>query len=150
MIPCISFFTYRQRTSRWPMIPVSVSWSRVIHPYGSSVNHWRRQWTTPTYRPSRQNSHYINVIMTAMNLKSPASRLFTQPLIQAQIKENIKASCHWPLWGEFTGKFPAQRASNAEKVSIWWRYHAFLTLKLHWLFNSFHLTAMYWPVILNQ
>ena len=31
------------------------------------------------------------------------SRLFYQPLIQAQIKENIKAPCHWPLWGEFTG-----------------------------------------------
>ena len=36
-------------------------------------------------------------------LKSPVSRLFTQPFIQAQIKENIKAQCHWPLWGEFTG-----------------------------------------------
>ena len=35
-------------------------------------------------------------------LKSPASQLFTQPFIQAQIKENTKASCHWPLWGEFT------------------------------------------------
>ena len=35
-------------------------------------------------------------------LKSPASRLFTQPFIQAQIKENIKAPRHWPLWGEST------------------------------------------------
>ena len=35
--------------------------------------------------------------------KSPASRLFTRPLIQAQIKENIKAPRHWPLWGEFAG-----------------------------------------------
>ena len=34
-------------------------------------------------------------------LKSPASRLFTQPFIQAQIKENIKAQRHWPLCGEF-------------------------------------------------
>ena len=33
-------------------------------------------------------------------LKSPASRLFTQPFIQAQIKENIKALRHWPLCGE--------------------------------------------------
>ena len=24
-------------------------------------------------------------------------------LFKAQIKENIKAPCHWPLWGEFTG-----------------------------------------------
>ena len=36
-------------------------------------------------------------------LKSPASRLFTQSFIQAQIKENIKAPRHWPLCGEFTG-----------------------------------------------
>ena len=29
--------------------------------------------------------------------------LFTQPFIQTQIKENIKAPRHWPLYGEFTG-----------------------------------------------
>ena len=36
-----------------------------------------------------------------------------------------KAPRHWPLCGEFTGtgEFPAQRASNAENVSIWWRHH---------------------------
>ena len=45
-------------------------------------------------------------------------------VIQAQIKENIKALRHWPLCWEFTGtgEFPAQRASNAENVSIWWRH----------------------------
>ena len=36
-------------------------------------------------------------------LKLPASRLFTQPFIQTQIKENIKAPRHRPLCGEFTG-----------------------------------------------
>ena len=36
-------------------------------------------------------------------LKSPASRVFTQAFIQAQMKENIKAPRHWPLCGEFTG-----------------------------------------------
>ena len=30
-------------------------------------------------------------------LKSPASRLFAQPFVQAQIKENIKAPRHGPL-----------------------------------------------------
>ena len=46
--------------------------------------------------------------------------------IQPQIKENIKATHHWPLCGEFTGtgEFPAQRASYAENVSIWWRHRA--------------------------
>ena len=48
-----------------------------------------------------------------------------QSFIRAQIKENIKAPRHWPLCGEITGtdEFPAQRASNAENVSIWWRHH---------------------------
>ena len=55
-------------------------------------------------------------------LKLPASRLFTELFIRAQIKENIKAPRHWPLCGEFTGEFPAQMAGNAETVSIWWRH----------------------------
>ena len=56
---------------------------------------------------------------------APASPLFTQPFIQAKIKENIKAPRHWPLCKEFTGdgEFPAQMASNAKDVSIWWRHH---------------------------
>ena len=60
-------------------------------------------------------------------LKSPASRLFTQPFIRAQIKVNIKAPRHWPLCGEFTGDrwIPPQMASNAENVSIWWRHHEY-------------------------
>ena len=36
-------------------------------------------------------------------LKASASRLFIQPFIQAQLKENIKAPRHWSLYGEFTG-----------------------------------------------
>ena len=39
-------------------------------------------------------------------------------------QRNTKAPRHWPLCGEFTGigEFPAQMASNAENVSIWWRH----------------------------
>ena len=37
-------------------------------------------------------------------LKSSASRLFTQPFIQAQIKENINSPRNWLLWGEFTSE----------------------------------------------
>ena len=63
--------------------------------------------------------------MGAIASPIPTSRLFTQPFIQTQIKENIKAPRHWPLCVEFTGtgEFPAQMASNAENVSIWWRHH---------------------------
>ena len=73
-------------------------------------------------------AHYNDVIMgTIASLITglTIARLFTQPFIQTQIKENIKAPRHWPLCGEFTGtgEFPAQMASNAENVSIWWRHH---------------------------
>ena len=63
-----------------------------------------------------------------LRLTLPASRLFTQHFIQAQIKENIKVPRHWPLCGEFTGDrwIPAQWASNAENISIWWRHHGTL------------------------
>ena len=36
-------------------------------------------------------------------LKSLASQVFAEPFVQVQIKENIKAPRHWPLWGKFTG-----------------------------------------------
>ena len=38
-----------------------------------------------------------------------------------------------------TGEFPAQRASNAESVFIWWRYHALSKSKnLHIHIHTFH------------
>ena len=36
-------------------------------------------------------------LWTRWLLKSPASRLFTQPSVQAPIKENMKAPSHWPV-----------------------------------------------------
>ena len=47
--------------------------------------------------------HDSDVIMDTVASQLPVSRLFTQPFIQVQIKENIKAPRHWPLWEEFTG-----------------------------------------------
>ena len=48
------------------------------------------------------------------------SLLFTQPFIQAQIKENIKAVRHWPLCVEITGDrwIPLTKASNAEMFAF--------------------------------
>ena len=67
-------------------------------------------------------------------LKSPASRLFTQPFVQAQMKKNIKASRHWLCErnSPVTGELPAQRASNAENISILWRHHAILEIVFPW------------------
>ena len=97
-------------------------------------------------------------------LKSPASRLFTQPFDQAQIKENSKAPRHWLWWGNspVTGGFPAQKDRNAENVSIWWRHHirfisqnnniiAICPQTVHWLWTintpdtPFTDMASLWP-----
>ena len=46
-----------------------------------------------------------DVIMSKMasQITGPASRLPAQPLVHAEIKENIRAPRYWPLLGEFTG-----------------------------------------------
>ena len=82
-------------------------------------------WSTfPWERRYLTKMHDVKISPMAYQL--PASRLFTQPFVQAQIKENIKAPRQWALWGEVTGHrwIPkTQRASNAENVSFWWRHH---------------------------
>ena len=42
----------------------------------------------------------LTLWLARWRLKSPASRLFTEPFVQEQIKENIKAPHQWPLLGE--------------------------------------------------
>ena len=70
---------------------------------------WPFEWESHTYKKLQLGHHYHADDIKMMSqwarwhLKSPALRLFTQPFIQAQIKENIKATRHCPLCGEFTG-----------------------------------------------
>ena len=58
--------------------------------------------------------HYNDVIMSTV-----ASQIISLTIvIQAWVKENIKAPRHWPLCGEFTGEFSTQRASNGEMLQF--------------------------------
>ena len=70
--------------------------------------------------------------MSMMGLKSPATPLFAQLFVQAQIKENIKVRVTGLCEGisTVTGEFPAQKASNAENVSIGWSHY--LTKDIPW------------------
>ena len=55
------------------------------------------------------------------HLKSPASRVFSHPFIQAQIKENINAPRHWPLCGESPHERPVTRKMFPfDDVIMWW------------------------------
>ena len=68
--------------------------------------------------------HYCDVIMRALASQVTGVAI-AQLFVQSQTKENAKAPRHWPLWGNspVTGELFAQKASNAENVSIWWRHH---------------------------
>ena len=55
-------------------------------------------------------------------------RLFTQPLFRRESKKTSKLRVTGLCAGNspVTGEFPAQMASNAENVSIWWRHRDFV------------------------
>ena len=73
-----------------------------------------------------------------------------------------QSSASLALCGEFTGsrwKFPAQRASNAENVSIWWRHHVLpppwscRSIDKSWISQNQFLgkirTCAFWSQVLN-
>ena len=63
--------------------------------------------------------------MSVMASQITSLRLFAQPFIQEEIKENsmLRVTGFCASNSTVTGEFPAQMASYAENVSIWWRHH---------------------------
>ena len=59
-------------------------------------------------------THYIDVIMTTM-----ASQITSLTVVYSTVYSDADQRKHQTG----TGEFPAQRASYAENVSIWWRHH---------------------------
>ena len=127
----------RSRLVGWPNGPM-YRWLEGISGFGRTEGRTTRKHNASgDYRRRHKKQTALmsgsqlrnSVVITMMsywarwNLKSPASPLFTQSFVPAENKENIKALRHWPLRGDFTGEFPAQMASDAENVSIWWRHH---------------------------
>ena len=80
-----------------------------------------------------QGSHYNDVIISAMASQITSltiyllNRLFGRRSKKTP-KLRVTGLCAWN--SPATGEFPAQRASNAENVSNWWR-HQGNTLKCH-------------------
>ena len=72
-------------------------------------------------------SHNDDVIMTVMasQITSPMIVLLNR-LFRHRSKKTSKLHVTglWARNSPLTGEFPAQKDSNAENVSIWWRHHA--------------------------
>ena len=86
------------------LVPVNFIYIHVIHVYPMNNAHVYTLLCFVCYGYIFSSCEFITVtsLWARWRLKSPALRLSTPLFIQAQIKENIKTPCHWPLWGEFT------------------------------------------------
>ena len=90
-------------------------------------------------------THYIDVIMSAMASQITGASIVYSTVVQAQIKENIKAPRHWPFRGmswrpvnspppppphthTHTHTYIQSYTNNAENVSIWWHHDVILSL----------------------
>ena len=111
------------------------SW-KTITPFSCTIN----TNTTDDLEPGQQQALYRTLSTGTLQLRHNGCDGISnhQPyycwlncFFQMQIKENIKAPHHWPLCGgggdsAVTSEFPAQRAGNAENVSISWRHYEIL------------------------
>ena len=102
-----AFIMQSSRMRHYP----TISRAHTNHPWYNLICMFRYAWE------SKQTQHWIshcgkvlfvcNITPTAQwvrwRLKLPALLLFSQPCIQAKIKENITAPRYWPLWREYTG-----------------------------------------------
>ena len=113
MADCISMFYFKRHVTplltHWCLSCTDPSICGLIEDtHGIFMASWERlprNCPFCTGNPSITcRSRSVSITMTSQwarwRLKSPASRLFTQLFIQAQIKGNIKAPRQWPLWGE--------------------------------------------------
>ena len=106
----------------------------------------------PQQNQEHHSWHYDDVRMGAI-----ASQITNLTIVNSTVnsdadQRNIKDPRHWPLCGEFTGtgEFPAQRASYAENVFIWWRHHVEYTPYIarqkqgYNSWNIFHISWQYY------
>ena len=96
---------------------------------------WRHcncRWIGVTHQTCSKTHRTQAITMTSCNERDGVSNhllhdCLLNRLFKAQIKETPKLRVNGLCEGNslVTGEFPAQRASNAENVSIWWRHYGY-------------------------
>ena len=86
---------------------------------------WWMMITSDLNSSTPEKKHYDDVIMTTI-----ASQVTSLTVVYSIVYSDADERKHQSsaslafVWGiHRTGEFPAQRASYAENVSIWWRHH---------------------------
>ena len=81
---------------------------------------------TPTWSHSAKLIHIRDVTMSAMTSQIAGVLIVYSAVCSSRSKKTTKLRVTGICVGNspVTGEFPAQMASSAENVSIWWRHHA--------------------------
>ena len=95
--------------------------------------------------PTNDVYRYSYVIMSTM-----ASQITSVKIVDSTVCSEVDQRKHQRaatpafVWNSpVTGEFPAQRVSNTENVSIWWRHHVAILPTVHCLFKSLHLISRF-------
>ena len=94
--------------------------------YPCTIRKKEVQEIMPQLGPILRTSYYSDVIMSAI-----ASQITSLPIVYSTVyssvdqrkQKKLRVTVLFEGNSPVTGEFPVQRASNAEKVSIWWRHH---------------------------
>ena len=89
--------------------------------------------------------HHIDVIMTTMASQITSLMVVYSVVYSGADQRKHQSSASQALCGEFTGtgELPAQKASNAENVSIWWRQHVCCTFSYQPFFKAIDVDLEY-------
>ena len=77
-------------------------------------------------------THYDDVIMSAMKSQFTSITIVYSTFLSGRGSKktsNVRVTGHCAGKSPGTGEFPAEMASNAENVSIWWRHHEIRTFR---------------------
>ena len=97
------------------------------------------------------HNHHSGVIMRTIASQITSDSSVAELFVQAQIKETSKLRGTGLCGGNspVTDEFPAQKASSAEIVSIWWRHHD-MTATEHITIRSYTHFMVYFVFILHK
>ena len=83
-------------------------------------------YNCPNALEAAAGDHYNDVIMSVMASKTTGVSMVYPTvcfLRRSMTTSKLRVTGICEGISQMTGEFPAQRVSNVEKVSIWWRYH---------------------------
>ena len=91
---------------------------------GCGPRHWGHVWRARTQAPDWPTLQWRHNGCDGVSNHQPhdclLNRLFRR---RSKKTSNFRVTGLWARSSPVTGEVPAQRASNAENVSIWWRHH---------------------------